>query len=269
MNGEISQNGHPVALPGLSTQWLGQSTMHFDVIGSTNDFLKSNALTLPHGQAATASLQTAGKGRLGRAWSAAGGASLALSFLLHNWEPQRQQALPLLVGLGVSKALESLTGSVPMVKWSNDILMGTGKLCGILCESRILNSGACCVAGIGVNLTQSREDFQALDLVYATSLLLETGKIFDFYTVAAKILTELEPLLDIFSQKGFSPFREEYTDRCATVGKDVLLHSSDGSVQQAKALDISENGSLICSVDGRLEHIQAGEVSVRGLYGYA
>ncbi len=254
----------------LRTQWLAKSFQYFDEIDSTNTYLKQHAGELPNGAAVLAARQTAGRGRLGRAWQDNGKPSLALSVLLHKQTVENLSLLPLLAGLAVRRALEKLTGLGLQLKWSNDVLLENQKLCGILCESRIQagdSFGAFAVVGIGVNLEQTRDEFDLLDLVYATSLKLATGKSLEILPVAAEILYEFEQILDIFEKNSFEALREEYKNSCITLGREVRIISGNNE-QIGMAVDIGKDGALICEIDGRLVNINAGEASVRGIYGY-
>lgn len=250
----------------LDTVWLGKKQEYFDELDSTNLYLKEHAEKLPHGAAVIAKRQTQGRGRLGRSWKQ-GGDSLALSVLLHGVNAEKLLALPLAVGVAVASALEKLCGIQPSLKWSNDVLCEGRKLCGILCESRIAGDKAFTVLGMGVNLSGSRKDFELLNLVYATSLELATGKSFGNFEVAAKICNELEPVLEKFEKNGFGCIREEYKRYCVTLGREVRV-VCDGGERQGRAVDIGDDGSLICEIGGETVSIHAGEASVRGIYGY-
>jgi BirA family biotin operon repressor/biotin-[acetyl-CoA-carboxylase] ligase len=261
-------SGVPQSLPGLKTKWLGQRYLHLDEVDSTNSCLMRH-LDLPHGQAVTASLQTAGKGRLGRPWEAGRDRSLSLSFLLRDWPLDRLSALPLVVGLGVCRAVEAVAGIEAAIKWSNDVLVGERKVCGILCESRITLGGlADVVVGLGVNLLQSAEELERLSLVYATSLLLATGKEIDPFFFASKLLGELEILLENYAFSAFPALREAYVARCLTLGREVELIPLHGQIRRGTALGLGDEGELLCNIEGVVTPIRAGEVSVRGLYGY-
>lgn len=250
------------------TMWLGKSLEYFDELNSTSSYLKDNAVRLPHGAAAIAKRQTQGRGRLGRDWSQSSGDNLALSVLLHDADIKLLSALPLAVGVAVASALEGLCGITLALKWSNDVLFENRKLCGILCESRINAGKAFAVIGIGVNLSGSDEDFERLNLVYATSLKLATGKSFEVFRVASEICCKMELILENIEKNGLGCILEEYKRYCVTLGKEVRI-VCDGAEQRAKALDIGEDGSLICEVGGKVISVNAGETSVRGIYGYA
>lgn len=251
----------------LKTAWLGKTFLCFDELDSTNMYLKQHAAELPHGSAVIAKRQTAGRGRLGRSWQD-GKDSLALSVLLHRQDVGRLSLLPLVAGVAVASALEALTGEAFKLKWSNDVLYEDKKISGILGESRISKDGAFAVIGMGANLKQSRRDLDGLGLVYATSLQLATGKIFEVLPVAYEICGKLEPLLEELQENGFASIRESYKKYCATLGQKVRVITGDAE-QTGTAVDIAEDGGLVFETGGELVTVRAGEASVRGLYGYA
>lgn len=250
----------------LKTAWLGKSFECFDELASTNTYLREHAAELPHGAAVVAKRQTGGRGRLGRSWQG-GDDSLALSVLLHGQGIDGLTLLPFAAGVAVASALEELTGVGFSLKWSNDVLFEDRKICGILCESRISSGGAFAVIGMGVNFAQSREILDGLDLVYATSLQLATGKNFGILPVAYEICNKLEPVLEKLQENGFDAIRETYKKYCSTLGREVRVITG-GAEQTGTAVDIAGDGGLVLETGGGLVTIRAGEASVRGLYGY-
>ncbi len=243
--------------------WLGKSLIMLDEVDSTNDYLKREAAGLPHGAAVIAERQSAGKGRSGRGWHSGG---LMMSFLMHGVAPEKLSALPLAVGLAVAGALEKLSGTPGFcLKWSNDVLFGTQKLVGILCEGTISADRAYAVAGVGVNVEQTREELDCLGLVYASSLKTATDKSYGILPVARAIFNEFEPIYEIYMREGFSALRERYKRRCITLGREIRVITGE-TERRGVAADIAGDGGLILE-DGGI--IRAGEASVRGLYGYA
>ena len=112
--------------------------------GSTNDLaLQSRAPLL-----IAAEEQTAGRGRRGRRWHSALGASITFSLARRISRPTRElPALSLVAGVAVARALRAL--GVPVrLKWPNDLEVEGAKLGGILVETR---GGSHAVIGIGVN----------------------------------------------------------------------------------------------------------------------
>ena len=93
--------------------------------------------------------QTAGRGRLGRAWVAPPGASLLASVLLRpTLAPERRHLLVAAAALAMAEAVEATTGVVAGLKWPNDLLVGERKLCGVLAEA----AADALVVGLGVNV---------------------------------------------------------------------------------------------------------------------
>jgi BirA family biotin operon repressor/biotin-[acetyl-CoA-carboxylase] ligase len=122
---------------------LGRPRLHLRETASTNDRARALAAAgAPHGTLVTASLQTAGRGRQGRSWSAPAGRALLCSLLLREYDP----LLPLRAGLAVA----DLAGPGALVKWPNDVLLDGRKVAGILVEARPQDGWA--VLGIGVNV---------------------------------------------------------------------------------------------------------------------
>lgn len=97
--------------------------------GSTNtDLMQATDVT--DGTVLLTDLQTAGKGRLGRVWTAPKGSQVTFSVLLLPESLDHLGTLPLAAGLAVTDAIP---GTV--LKWPNDVLLDGKKLCGILAEA--------------------------------------------------------------------------------------------------------------------------------------
>lgn len=254
-------------LNGLKTNRLGKDLIYFDRIDSTNEYLKKEAANLRHGTVVIADEQAAGKGRMGKTWITKPGTSLCMSVLLKPIDIDNMILLPIICSIAVRRAILKICELKCAIKWINDIVITNKKLCGILCESKILGDEICIVCGIGLNVTQSRDFFIDNHLPYATSLYIETGKRFFSEQLAAEILNQLEPLYNEMLLKGLAPFREEYKDSCITLGKQVKFEYN-GNELIGTAIDVDENGSLKINVNGDFLCINSGETSVRGLYGY-
>ena len=112
--------------------------------------------------------QTAGRGRLGRTWTAPRGSSIAMSVLLRPArEPATWTWLPLLAGLAVADSLRAMADVPAVLKWPNDVLVDGAKICGILAERVDAPSGAACVLGLGINVHLAADE---LPVPTATSL---------------------------------------------------------------------------------------------------
>lgn len=226
---------------------------------STNDWLRERCDALSDGTCVTAERQTLGRGRRGHSWDTAAG-MLAMSVLLKD--PPDFMTLAARVGLAVCDAIEEL-GIKAGIKWSNDIIIENRKVCGILCES--VKKGECLnvICGIGVNISQSDDYFKDMGLPNAVSLKTVTNTEIPKKALCEKILEKVI----IRSRQTFGECYEEYKARILNLGREVKLIRGNEE-QLARAVDIAENGCLICeNENGRFE-VNSGEVSIRGKDGY-
>jgi BirA family biotin operon repressor/biotin-[acetyl-CoA-carboxylase] ligase len=139
---------------------FGSPHRHYRVTDSTNtrarELVEAGA---PGGAVVTAREQTAGRGRVGRVWTAPEGKALLYSAILRPLD-QRHLLLPLSVPLAVCAAAEDLRPGIScQVKWPNDVWLEGRKLAGILIEARPQDGWA--VIGVGLNLTIAPEEFPA------------------------------------------------------------------------------------------------------------
>jgi BirA family biotin operon repressor/biotin-[acetyl-CoA-carboxylase] ligase len=121
---------------GLNTECLGRNINSYESIDSTNEEAKRLAVRgAPNGSLIIAEEQLGGKGRLGRNWVSPSGIGLWFSVLLRpEFLPKQVTSLTLLTGLAVCRAIRAVTGCPAMIKWPNDIVIGSKKVCGILTE---------------------------------------------------------------------------------------------------------------------------------------
>ncbi|MGN0706853.1 MAG: biotin--[acetyl-CoA-carboxylase] ligase [Faecalibacterium sp.] len=240
---------------------------------STNAYAKAHFEEFGPVGAVYTTNQTAGRGRLGRSWANAEGRALYYTAVIR--EPLAQPStLPLLASLAVRRQLAARYGVACQIKWPNDLLLNGKKVAGILCESVCYGHGGHgrgIICGIGINLAQSRQYFEAADLPHGTSLALEGAEVDLDADPAwlAEALTDFgfDRPLYVFAREGFAPFRQTYKDACINLGRNVVFDLPGGGQGSGKAIDIDEEGQLIVQTDGGEKKIFTGEVSVRGIYG--
>lgn len=241
----------------LSDTVFGKNIVYMHVCDSTNKVAK-RSLDMPHGTVFIADIQTNGKGRLGRTWDAEKKTGICMSILIKDDIPVCNAPLiTLAAGLAVCRAI----GCNSMIKWPNDVVIGSKKVCGILTE----RSDGNIICGIGINVNTKSFAPELADK--ATSMYMETGEKHDIDYIAALVLNEFEAVYSAFYEGGFEAIREEYRSLCITPGNDVVI-IKNGEHIPAYAMDISPEGELVVRTDEGITAVSSGEVSVRGMYGY-
>ena len=186
--------------------------------------------------------QTAGRGRLDRVWETPDRAALTFSTLLRPAAPASEWPwLPLLAGLAVVDTLRD--HDVPAaLKWPNDVMIAGGKAAGILVERIETGDGPAAVVGIGLNVSQTREE---LPVETATSVVLATGAAPDRTDLLAGVLAGLREQYAAWSAGGGARLRPAYVDACATVGQEVRVVLPGGGELVGRATDVDEGGRLV------------------------
>lgn len=256
----------------LSDARVGSQLMCLDVVDSTNTECKRQAMSgAQEGLVVTAEEQTGGRGRRGRGFQSPKGKGLYLSALFRpDLEPGQVSDFTAWVAVAVCDGIEACCGIRPQIKWTNDIILNGKKLVGILTELSLVsetNTLDYMVTGIGVNVNQAVEDFSPEIQEMATSLSMVLGRPVRRADLAAQIILALDRMY-----AGYPEDRAEYLKKyragCITTGHQVQL-ITPAARRQAFALEIDDNFNLVVELyNGKRETISAGEVSVRGMYGY-
>jgi len=206
--------------------------------------------------------QTAGRGRLGRSWSAPPRSSVLLSAgFLPTPPPDTWSLLPLLAGLAAAEALDRAGHVTARLKWPNDLLVGGAKVGGILSE-RVARPGGApgVVLGIGVNVSVRAAE---LPTGAATSLVLAGGHT-DREPLVAEMLRSLERHLTAWSDAAgrADTVLPGYRAICDTMGSDVVLALPDGGRWRGSAVDVDHAGRLVVADGtGTRRSFSAGDVT--------
>lgn len=249
--------------------WRDRVTV-LESIDSTNTYAKQLPAA-PHGTIIVANQQTGGRGRLGRSFYSPKDRSVYMSVVLRLIaEPTKLLHLTALAAEAVCQAVFDATGLRPGIKWTNDLVIGNRKLCGILTELTVeAESGMVdtVIIGAGVNCNYTPEDFPEEVRPIATSLAMELGHPIDRNRLAAAMICRLKEMSDeCLSCK--ADWISRYAADCITIGKDVQVISAT-KTRIAHADGIDENAALLVTYDnGEKGTVFSGEVSVRGMYGY-
>lgn len=252
---------------------------HYEKTESTNvDALRLAGEGAVHGTVVTADFQSAGRGRRGRSWESAAGENISMSLLLRPaFTPDKASALTLVMALAVARALQECCGAQVHIKWPNDIVLNGKKVCGILTEMHLQAPDAvrcgnsaiqCVVIGVGINVNQ--KSFPEEIRTIATSLFAESGKRFSRTAIMESVLQYFEKYYESYLQTlDLSGLQMQYNELLINRDKQVRVLDPQGEYTGI-AQGINKNGELLVVRENRtVTAVYAGEVSVRGLYGYA
>lgn len=254
----------------IRTRWAGRPVVYASETDSTN--IQAKALGekgASHGTLFVADRQTAGKGRRGRSWESPSGTSIYMTVLLRpGFLPSRAPMLTLVMALSVAEGITGETGLLAQIKWPNDIVVNRKKVCGILTEmSAEVDYINYVVTGAGINV--NTECFPEEIAGTATSLYIEGGARVRRAKLAARIMERYEENYETFlAAEDLSGLKSAYNRLLVNRGKEVRI-LEPGNEYEAVASGINDTGELIVTArDGSRRAIFAGEVSVRGVYGY-
>lgn len=255
--------------PFLHTDWAANEIRVFDSIDSTNSEAKRAAENgADQGLLIIGEQQTAGRGRRGKAWDSRKGEGIFMTLLLKpDLEPGSASMLTLIMGMAVRDALETAAGLDVWIKWPNDIVCDGKKICGILTEmSAQIDYINHIVIGVGINV-HNREFPEEVRSV-ATSVYLQTGQQIRRAPLAAEVMNRFEEYYARYLKtQNLSELKEEYNAHLINRGRRVRVCDIKEDFTGI-AWGINEKGELLVETENGMVCVLAGEVSVRGVYGY-
>ncbi len=284
----------------LRTLILGRRIEMHPQVGSTNDLVREAARRgEPEGLVILAEEQVAGRGRLGRVWTAPPGCCILCSVL---FRPRFPAEYAFYLTIAASLAIYRVVGSqwsvvsgqrsdpnsklktmpsskakgqnsklptpntqhpTPTLKWPNDVLIGGRKVAGVLSESEF--SGGewrFAVVGFGINVNLSPAELGELQGV-ATSLSAELERSVDRAALLARVLEELESLYMLLQNGQFGLVQSQWVGALETIGKRVSVRETSGTVT-GRAVRVDPDGALVVREDsGAEKRVLAGVVVAR------
>ena len=251
---------------GLSNRFLGRKIYYFDTVSTTNDKAKELARQGDgEGTLIVAEEQTGGKGRLGRKWFAPKYKGIWFSLILcPPVLPPEANQVTMLAAVAVASAIKKETGIEAGIKWPNDLLVGSKKICGILTElSAEMERINYLVAGIGINVNQDETDFPEELRESAASLKNEFKRKIDRVRLIQTTLAEFEGWYGTWLEQGFAPVLARWKEMSVSLNCPVRISAPNNS-WDGWAEDIDSDGALLLRLPGgELRRVISGEVSLR------
>ena len=232
------------------------------------------------GEVIIADLQTAGRGRRGRTWTAPAGTSLMMSILLRPpataLSPSDASLATSALALATRNAVAGLTDVNLEIKWPNDLIVaapfdhrleadiGYRKVAGILTETLIQNASIdALVIGMGINTSWGVVPVELQSI--ATSLNVLSGSSIDRNALALDILKNLEiEYTSLLRPNGKQQLLQEVKKHSGTLGKQVRVQlGTEPKIHQivGRAVDLDESGQLVLETENNeVQVVAAGDV---------
>jgi BirA family biotin operon repressor/biotin-[acetyl-CoA-carboxylase] ligase len=236
---------------------LKPKVLRFESLPSTNTELARMASEgAAEGLAVLADEQTAGRGRLQRAWSSPKGAGLYFSMLLRPAIPVDQWPLiTFMAALAVGDALREAAGVQTDIKWPNDLLSGERKICGILAETIDTPGGRAVIIGIGINLRPNA-------FPEGTSVMEATGLQPDREAILAALLSALVRWYSLLGER--EKILAAWASRSSYANGKLVQVKNGDEVWQGTTCGVELDGALrLRTGNGEVKIIRAGDVSLR------
>jgi BirA family transcriptional regulator, biotin operon repressor / biotin---[acetyl-CoA-carboxylase] ligase len=236
--------------------------LRYESVTSTNTELARLAGEgAEEGLAIVADEQTAGRGRLQRAWSSPKGAGLYFSILLRpRIAVDRWPLITFAAALAAGDALRESARVQTDIKWPNDLLANERKICGILAEAIETPTGRAVVVGIGVNLTNYAfpPDLSGV----ATSVAQESGQQPARETILAALLKSLARWYSLLHEPdGAEKIVAAWASR-SSYAVDKLVQVANGDeVLQGVTRGLESDGALRVETAHGIQLIRAGDVT--------
>jgi BirA family biotin operon repressor/biotin-[acetyl-CoA-carboxylase] ligase len=237
----------------------------FASIPSTNTAAMKDAIDgVPAGNVYIADEQTAGRGRGGHDWHSPPGSGLYVSVVLRpKLGSQEALWLSLAAGLAAHTAILATCQTAPDLRWPNDIMYGRRKVGGILTEmASEAGSGHVRYAVIGIGINVAQESFPPGLSESATSLLLETGRVWPRLPLSGALLKSLHwelNALETDTAKAGESLRKRFAAHSSYVEK-ARVHVEEDGGYDGTTCGLTEKGFLRVEKDGVVRTVMNGGV---------
>ncbi|RAP47882.1 MAG: biotin--[acetyl-CoA-carboxylase] ligase [Methanosphaera sp. rholeuAM6] len=245
---------------GLKTNYIGHNIHFYEEVESTNltakKFVEADAT---EGTVVIAEHQTAGRSRKRADWVSPEGGIYMTMILRPEATLLEASKLTIVTGVAIAKTLHDTFDLHVGIKWPNDLLIGSKKICGILTEAVTnKNELEAVLVGVGIDVNIEDEDIPDEIQNIATSVKKETNIIFNRAAIMREFFKTFEELYEEFKKGNFKHIVSEWRRLSSTTGNRVKVYKG-GKALIADAVGITNNGALIVETDeGKLEKITSG-----------
>ncbi len=242
---------------GFGVEWVAET-------GSTNaDLLAAARLGAEPDKVLVADYQRSGRGRRGRAWEASPESSLLFSVLTRpKIAVEAAHLVTTALALAAVEACRTKAGVQPGLKWPNDLVVDNRKLAGVLAESVMTGERLdAVVVGMGLNVRTGAAPSEAAETAVALEDLC--GGVIDRRELLAEILAGFGHWMGrIERASGQAALVAVARRESATLGCQVSVELSDGTVLEGLAEDMDERGALL--LEGGIRVVVGDVVHLRG-----
>jgi len=250
---------------GLKTKMIGKRVYYFDTIDSTQNFaIKIASSSKEDGTVVISNKQTSGRGRLGRRWvSPQGGIWLSI-ILQPNFDISITTLFPIAASLALTRAIEKTIGKKTKLKWPNDVTIKGKKVAGILVDVSVeSNKIENLVLGVGINFQINQVRLERIlkntENFYGVASLIEKSKYSNPILLVKNFLYELEKIFELLEKGKRKIIIKNWTKKSSTIGKNVVLSTSDGRIK-GKAVKLDSDGALVIYNKKKYQRVLAGDL---------
>jgi len=226
--------------------------IHYDAVESTQRVAAVLAVTgVPNRTVVIAARQTAGVGRKGDLWRDLPNASLLCTAIVRPPWPRSAPiaCYGMAMAVAVIEAIRELSGGTATIKWPNDVLLGRGKVAGILGDATWIGQTLNALRlGVGVNVGGTRDEFIAGELPDATSIEAETRYAVTVEEMLSALLARFASWDDLLSVGQWQAVVAAWRAEVATVGQQV-----------------ADNGDLLLTLSGERKPLVLAASAVQSL----
>lgn len=244
---------------------IGKEILFYEMVDSTNTLAELLAEEgKAEGTVILAETQKKGRGRHGRSWVSPPFVNIYMSIILRpEIEPKDATLLTLMSAVGCAHTLRKVSGLDVTIKWPNDLIVSEKKIGGILTDVHIENKKLkYAVIGIGLNVNMDFIELPSEIKDIATSLRIETGRIYSRTEILIEIINGIDYWYSILKEMKTKELLKEWELLTSTLGKEVRVVTVKETLTGI-AESIDNKGMLVLKLpSGERRIISSGDLTI-------